>query len=176
MKKHKRQFPPTVLCRFEFTQNDNWATGDFFINGERIIGHSVAKNGGSYPGSFKKFQVECIRQVQDEMILDDYVANYGLIAVPENFVSEFWTPEFILRLADRLRRPRKRPSNINQSILKIFLQAMWTAPKYMLCDLSEKKLARFINDTFNANPKITPAAARKIAQRLELFSTLETQG
>lgn len=164
----------TITCRFEFTENQCWLTGNFILNGKDCNRQAVAKDASKCPQSLKEFQAEFIQKMQSEIILD-YAAKWGVVVASENFLPEFWTRDFILRLSDALRRPRKNPSNLNAPFLKLYLQAAWTNPRLKLCDMTSEELAAHLNNTFHADPKITPAAARKMAQRLELFSTLETQ-
>jgi hypothetical protein len=105
-------------------------------------------------------QRQFISIIQNQVL--EMIANSGPILVPSNFVSEFWTPQFILAIADSLRRPRKRKS---YDFVSKYLQAGWK--QYGLNDMTASELALFLNKTLNL--KFTPAAARKMAYRLNLF-------
>jgi hypothetical protein len=164
MKNVKQQFP-TVPCRFEFSKPfEGWARAEFFVNEQSYCSEDIKD-----PVSLNKFQSEFIRKMQTEYILE-HVANTGQVIASTNCISEFWTKEFILQVADSLRRPRKRLPVVNTAVLKLYLLATWHDKRYKLSEMTRKELAAHINDLFKPNPKITPAAAWQIAYRLDLFS------
>jgi hypothetical protein len=162
---------PTILCRFEFEapeQHNGYAYAEFFVNEKRLGWHSVDPKTKLFHGSFKRFKIEFIRKVQMEYILD-YIGNTGQVVASSNYVAEFWTPEFILRVADSLRRPRMRSSNVNSAMLKLYLKGAWNS-RLKLHNMTRRELADHLNKVFRAVPKITPAAAWQRAYNLGLYS------
>jgi hypothetical protein len=161
---------PTAPGRFDFHDSPKSVRGEFFVCGKLFHAEIIGKDDADFPGTLAEFQTRFIRQVQDLVL--GHAASSGKVISPTNHVEQFWTRDFILRFGNTLRRPRKRAPFTG--LFDLGLRAAWH--QYGLCDMTRDKLADWLNKNFNLNPKISPAAARKRAQRLDLFSTTETQG
>ncbi|MGO8839406.1 MAG: hypothetical protein ACLQAH_16790 [Limisphaerales bacterium] len=160
----KRTLPKTLSttaqCRFEFRNDPVWFWAELFLetdDGWQIV---MARKWQKrlYPNG--KFQAEFIREVQE--VAFDTTSETGQVIAPINCVSEFWTPKFICRIADAIRRPRQRPAH---RLLKSYLRASWKSNG--LDQMDRKELAEHLSKYFG---KITPNAAWQIAYRLDLFS------
>ena len=153
----------TISCRFEFNDSpQGWSAGlrcgvKFFLF--RV---SVKKDGTEPAHYWKKEKAAYIKKVQALTL--EQTANEGIIFAPENCVTEFWTRDYILKMADALRRPRKRKSHPH---LKKLLGACWVSCGLDKMDRSE--LAEYLNTIYG--PKsFTPAAAWQAAYNLNLFT------
>jgi hypothetical protein len=118
---------------------------------------------------FEQFKIAFIHSIQD-LAVEEAALN-GLVFTVENYDSEFWTPSHVLRLANALKRPRKKPS---LHIIKLYLIHAWTDPDILLCDMDRKELAEHINSHCNTElhwgKQLTAANVWKLASDLGLFS------
>jgi hypothetical protein len=161
----------TVTARFEFSQNAGTASHGFFIDGDSnpVCCDVVKKDETWRADSFAKFANDFIHRIQEQEILPS-ASRHGVIIAPENYIQLFWTPDFIVRLGDAIRRQRKNVSEWNTPKMKLVLRGYWNTKKFKMDEMTRKELAAFLNKTFYFLPPITPAAAWQMFYRGELFS------
>jgi len=97
------------------------------------------------------------------------VAGWGVILAPENHVVEFWTSEHVARLANALRRPRKRPS---LKLVTRYLRYTWESKK--LDQMDRLELAQHVNGAFGTSFK--PGTLWQLAYRNVDQSSKRTSG
>lgn len=163
MKKNTRSKDlQTVRCKFEFRKLSGWRHAEFLVEVDN--GWQRARATKSREKEFEKFQGEFIRTIQ-EAALNETSENRRIL-VPVNYVPEFLTSKFMHKLADAIRRPRKRPAHL---VLKIYLRAAWQDKDIRFNQMTREELAANLN-AFFPQEKITPNAAWQMAYRLGLFS------
>jgi hypothetical protein len=119
---------------------------------------------GKTAKNINEFRGEFIALVQ--MFACDTASNDGVVLTVANFVEEFWTPEHIRMMANRLK---KKPSQkqISRYKLKEYLRLFWE--KRNLCELDRYELANHVNSKLTTNFK--PSTVWQTAYRgVGLFS------
>lgn len=153
----------TIPCHFEFQHTPTWCA-EFYIR-DGISKGVCVKRSGEDSEDFERFKREFFKSVQHKII---FYAHYGWLIVPTNFVSEFWTPEFVHKLSAALKRPYKNPKVFD---LKGYLEASWkyNGPEGALCDMTANQLAAHLNKGFGTT-RFKPRTVSQMAYRLNLFS------
>jgi hypothetical protein len=112
--------------------------------------------------TFADFRAAFIRAVQSQAI-GRAAAGLGVTIVVEDF-GEYWTEDFINRMAVALRRPRTREE---LSIQKAHLVAAWPNG---LSKMDRRELTAHMNKTFKKSKPMSEAGVWKMVDRAGLFS------
>ena len=154
----------TFPCHFEFQHTPTWCA-EFYISDKITDGMCVDRSGEDGQ-DFERFKNEFFQKVKRKII---FYAHYRVLIVPTNFVSEFWTPEFVHKLSVALKRPYKNPKVFD---LKGYLKASWkyNGPEGALCDMTADELVAHLNKVFETT-RFKPRTVSQMAYRLNLFST-----
>jgi hypothetical protein len=128
--------------------------------------------------SFEEGKLHFIRQCQHQLLKSED----DIIYTPEIYQDDFWTREYIIRLAAKLRRPRRRKKqqvfkNLtgwcfkeDMELVKSLLSSNWNRFKH----LDEKTLAKRFNAEFGTNFK--PRTLAQLAYRANLLLTNRPSG
>jgi hypothetical protein len=131
---------------------------DFPLTDKQIKMCKTAEN-------INEFRSQFIALVQ--MFACDRASNERIVLTVTNFVEEFWTPDHIRMMANRLKKKPSQKQN-SRSKLKEYLRLFWRD----LCKLDRYQLAGHVNQKLSTDFK--PGTVWQTAYRAGLFTPTQS--